>query len=82
MTKSKFTKEAIKALILWLSMSDLNAKQSDEEWAKGFALVQKAQEALGQYFTSEEITAFILNKDELRTILFGKKVTALTGKGR
>jgi hypothetical protein len=67
--KGKLSDAAIITLIAWLDASDRNAKDTDEDWPKGFMEVQKLQEKLRTYFTKQEITGFILNMDKLRDII-------------
>ena len=68
---------AMVALIAWLDASDRNAKDTDENWAKGFREVKKALTSLEKYFTPQEITEFIVNKDELRTRINQCKTSTL-----
>lgn len=63
------TNTAMVALIAWLDASDKNAQQNDTEWAAGFRKVMTAQDALKRYFSSKEISGFIINKDELRAVV-------------
>lgn len=67
------TNAAMVALIAWLDASDKNAKQNDTEWSAGFKNVMTAQDALKRYFSSNEISSFIINKDELRAVVAAYK---------
>ena len=66
--------KAIIALLDWLDASDRNSKDTDEDWAAGFKEVQEKQIRLRDYFTLQEITGFIINKDELRAAIDACKV--------
>lgn len=68
------TNAAMVALIAWLDASDKNAQQNDTEWSEGFKKVMSAQDALKRYFSSNEISGFIINKDELRKIISEHRV--------
>ena len=67
------TNTAMVALIAWLDASDKNAQQNDTEWSAGFKKVMLAQDALKRYFSSNEISGFIINKEELRAVVSSYK---------
>ncbi len=60
---------AIMALIAWHEASKENSQDSDDDWAAGFMKVQRLQDNLCKYFSSEEITGFILHREKLDKII-------------
>jgi len=73
MAKTTLSNKAMIALIAYVDASYRNAKDTDENWAKGFREVEHTLDALHKYFTQQEIDGIIINKSELREILMGSR---------
>jgi hypothetical protein len=63
------TKAALVAIAAYVEASDRNAKDTDENWPKGFRLVQHCLDTLKNYFTPQEIDRIIINRGELKAII-------------
>jgi hypothetical protein len=58
-------KEKYDAVKIYCLLSKENAQQSDDDWAKGFKKVRKAQDKVRELLGGEYVTAIILNRDKL-----------------
>ena len=58
-------KEKYDAVKNYCLLSKQNAEMNDNDWAAGFAKVQKAQDKVRKLLGGDYVTAIILNRDEL-----------------
>ncbi|SHI21948.1 hypothetical protein SAMN02745823_03523 [Sporobacter termitidis DSM 10068] len=58
-------KEKYEAVKSYCVLSKQNAAQNDDDWAKGFAKVQKAQDRVRALLGGDYVTTIILNRDDL-----------------